>query len=131
MLRPHAMPTRNGVFLLLALFVFAGCGGGVPTQPSDFEFGRVDVFVRDAAGQAINGVPVRLERSGGQVEDAGGVTGSVGLPGYYFFLKTGGDFRVVIVPPAGFALAEGQTASVPVTFTRNQLRTINFVLRAT
>jgi hypothetical protein len=111
------------------LLVMSACGPG-PTEPRDFEFGRADVYVRDTAGQPVNGVAVRLERSNGQVEDAGGPTGSVGLPGYYFFLKTDGAFRIVITPPAGYTLGEGQAASVPFTFSRNQVKTVNFVVRA-
>ena len=61
--------------------------------------------------------------------DAGGPTGSVGLPGYYFFLKTSGDYRLVVTVPAGYELAPGQTASVLFTFSRNQTKTVNFVLR--
>lgn len=112
------------------LLVLTSCGGG-PTEPSDFEFGRVDVYVRDAAGQAINGAAVRLERVNGQVEDPGGATGSVGLPGYYFFLRTSGEFRVVVTPPTGYTFATGQESSVLITFNREQVRTVNFVLRPT
>ncbi len=108
----------------------ANCGG-VPTEPRDFEFGRVDVYVRDTAGQPVNGVAVRMERLNGQTEDAGGMTGTVGLAGYFFFLKTGGEYRVVITPPAGYELASGQTASQQIAFARNQTKTLNFVLRAT
>lgn len=121
------MPTLKRFSFAVALLVLAGCGPG-PTEPSDFEFGRVDVYVRDAAGQPINGVPVRLERPGGQTEDAGGPTGSVGLPGYYFFLKTSGQYRVVITPPAGYQLPAGQNGTQMVTFERNRLQTVNFVL---
>lgn len=114
---------------LVVLLFLAACGG-VPTEPSDFEFGRVDVYVRDGAGQPVNGVAVRLDRLNGETEDSGGMTGSVGLPGYFFFLKTTGDYRVVITPPAGYELASGQSATAPITFARNQTKTINFVLRA-
>lgn len=112
----------------VVLFAMAGCGGG-PTEPSDFEFGRIDVYVRDTSGQAVNGVTVRLVRPNGQIEDAGGQTGTVGVPGYYFFLKTGGDYRIGIAPPAGYELAPGESATTPVTFARNQTKTVNFVLR--
>lgn len=113
----------------LAILMLAGCGGA-PTEPSDFEFGRIDVYIRDTAGQPVNGVTVRLERPNGQVEDAGGVTGTLAIPGYFFFLRVSGDFRVVITPPAGYQLGPGQSATQPVTFTRNQTKTINFVLAA-
>jgi hypothetical protein len=121
------MPSVKRIAFAVALVVLAACGGA-PTEPSDFEFGRVDVYVRDTAGQPINGAPVRLERPGGQTEDAGGPTGSAGLPGYYFFLRTGGQYRVVITPPAGYQLPAGQTGTQMVTFARNQLQTVNFVL---
>jgi hypothetical protein len=112
----------------LAVLVIAACGG-VPTEPGDFEFGRADVYVRDAEQQPVNGATVRLERSNGQVEDAGGTSGSVGLPGYYFFLKTGGTYRIVVTPPSGYELASGQSGSIPVTFSRNQVQTFNVALR--
>ena len=125
------MHLRNAWFLLAAIvFLFSNCGGS-PTEPSDYEFGRADVYVKDGSGTAINGVMVRLERRNGEVEDPGGQTGSVGLPGYYFFLRTSGDFRIVITPPAGYTLAPGQTASRDFTFRRNQAETVNFVLQQT
>jgi hypothetical protein len=112
---------------LLLLLVVAGCGGS-PTEPSDYEFGRMDVYVRDTASQPINGVPVRLERTNGQlVED--GVTGNAGAPGYTLFLRTKGDYRISITVPAGYVLADGQSASVPVTFRKDQTDTVNFILR--
>ena len=77
----------------------------------------------------MNGAAVRLDRTNGQVEDQGGLTGSLGLPGYYFFLRVSGSFRVVVTPPAGYQLAPGQNASVDVRFERNQQMTLNFVLR--
>ena len=123
------MRTANAIIFALAIIRMTGCGGS-PTEPRDFEFGRADVYVRDAAGQPIDGVPVRLERLNGQTEDPGGVTGSVGAPGYYFFLKTTGQYRVVITVPAGYALAPGQAPTAPVTFSRNQVQTFNFVLVA-
>ena len=110
------------------LILLTGCGGA-PTEPRDFEFGRVDVYVRDTADQPINGVPVRLDRLNGQVEDSGGTTGSAGLPGYYFFLKTGGEFRVVITVPSGYEPAPGQTTTPSVVFSRNQIQTLTIVLR--
>lgn len=113
--------------LALALIVLASCGGG-PTEPSDYEFGRIDVFIRDTAGQPVNGVAVRMERPTGQVEDEGGVTGTLAIPGYFFFLRVSGDFRIVITPPAGYKLAAGQSPTQAVTFSRNQTKTINFVL---
>jgi hypothetical protein len=123
------MTIAKAILCALALLIAAACGGG-PTDPSDFEFGRVDVYVRDAAGQPVNGAAVRMERSNGQTEDAGGLTGSVGLPGYYFFLKTSGQYRIVVTPPAGYAFAEGQAGSIQVTFSRNQTQTVNFALRS-
>lgn len=113
--------------LLLALSFLTACGGA-PTEPRDFEFGRIDVYVRGTDGQPIDGVPVRLERRNGGVEDAGGLTGTVGLAGYFFFLRTSGDFRVVISPPQGW-VADSTGTTRDVTFSRNQLQTITFTLR--
>ena len=113
---------------VVALFAFVACGG-FPTEPSDYEFGRADVYVRDAAGVAIDGANVRLDRMNGQVEDQGGLSGTAGLPGYYFFLKTSGEYRIVVTPPAGYEFAPGQTNPVVIRFSRNQTQTINFVLR--
>lgn len=113
---------------ILVIVVLTSCGGS-PTDPSDYEFGRLDVYVRDTAAQPIDGVPVRLERLNGQTEEAGGNTGTAGLPGYYFFLKTRGEYRVAITVPAGYVLADGQSATAPASFTKDQTRTVNFVLR--
>jgi hypothetical protein len=115
------------IFTLLILLV-AGCGGS-PTEPSDYYFGRMDVYVRDTAAQPINGVPVRLERTNGQVVEDGGVTGNAGLPGYTFFLRTAGDYRIVITVPAGYVLADGESVTRAVTFRKDQTDTVNFVLR--
>lgn len=123
------MTIAKAFLFAAALLLAAACGPG-PTDPSDFEFGRIDVYVRDAAGQPVNGAAVRLDRLNGQTEDAGGPTGSVGLPGYYFFLKTSGQYRVVVTPPAGYALADGQAGAIQVTFSRNQTQTVNFTLKS-
>lgn len=120
--------TKFWLSLIAALLILTSCSGS-PTEPRDYEFGRADVYVRDAEGQPVNGVQVRMDRSNGQTEDAGGFTGTVGLPGYYFFLKTGGDYRIVITPPSGYELAPGQSATTPFTFRREQVTTINFTLR--
>jgi hypothetical protein len=123
------MSTAKAYLCVLAIFVLTGCGGS-PTEPSDYEFGRADVYVLDTTGQPINGVALRLVRPGGQVEDAGGATGSVGLPGYYFFLKAGGDFRIEITStPGGYEFAPGMSPTIPITFTRNQTQRINVVLQ--
>ena len=123
------MAIAKAYLCLFVVVLLAGCGAS-PTEP-DFEFGRADVYVRDQAGQPINGVTVRLVRPGGQVEDAGGTTGSVGLPGYYFFLKTSGDFRIEITStPGGYEFAPGSAPTTPITFTRNQTQTITIVLRS-
>ena len=114
--------------VLLLLASLAGCGGS-PTEPRDFEFGRIDVYVRDTAGQPVNGVMVRLDRRDGGREDEGGATGSVGLPGYFFFLRTSGQYRIVITVPAGYTVAAGQTNSVDVEFQREVTKTVNFVLQ--
>jgi hypothetical protein len=119
--------TPSRVFLAIAIALLVGCNAG-PTEP-DFQFGRVDVYVRDTAEQPINGVPVRMDRPNGQTEDAGGATGSVGLPGYYFFLKASGEFDVVITVPAGYTLAPQQSASRRIRFQRDQLQTLTFVLQ--
>lgn len=121
-------PRRFLVPLVVLLFALAGCGGS-PTEPSDYEFGRIDVYVRDTAGQPINGVPVRLDRRDGPTEDTGGASGSVGLPGYFFFLRTSGQFRVVITVPAEYTLASNQTSSIDVQFEREVTKTVNFVLQ--
>ncbi len=120
----HFLRTCAGA---LALLLLSSCGGA-PTEPEDFEFGRVDVYTRNSEGQPVNGVPVRLERLSGQVEDAGGLSGSVGAPGYYFFLKTGGSYRVVIDVPAQYHLGS-QSASMPVEFARDETRTITYILQ--
>jgi hypothetical protein len=118
-----------GLFAVLVVFAASSRCGGAPTEPRDFEFGRIDVYVKDTTGAAINGVPVRLDNRNGTTEDAGGTTGSVGLPGYYFFLRTSGRFRIVITVPSDYELAPGQTAAVDVEFERNAVRTVNIALR--
>jgi hypothetical protein len=123
------MTTAKAFLCAAVLLIAAACGPG-PTDPSDFEFGRVDVYVRDAAAQPVNGAAVRLERLNGQTEDAGGLTGTAGPAGYYFFLKTSGSYRIVVTPPAGYAFADGQAGTVQVTFSRNQTQTVNFALRS-
>jgi len=123
------MTIAKAFLFAVALLLAAACGPG-PTDPSDFEFGRIDVYVRDAAGQPVDGASVRMDRLNGQTEDAGGLSGSVGLPGYYFFLKTSGQYRIVVTPPAGYAFAEGQAGSVQITFSRNQTQTVNFALKS-
>lgn len=129
MLGPTRMAITKAYLCVLALVLFANCGGS-PTEPSDYEFGRVDVYVRDTDGQPINGVTMRLVRPGGQVEDVGGATGSVGLPGYYFFLKTSGDFRIEITStPGGYDFAPGSAPTTSITFVRNQTQTITIVMR--
>ncbi|HEX8252186.1 MAG TPA: hypothetical protein VF846_03475 [Thermoanaerobaculia bacterium] len=124
------MSRANSFLSLLILLLIVGCGGA-PTSPSDFEFGRIDVYVRDTDGQLVNGVQVRLERRTGAVEDAGGLTGSVGPAGYYFFLKTTGEFRIAITPPTGYVLGPNQAATADIEFAKNQTKTVNFVLRKT
>ncbi len=114
-------------FALLAALLMTACGGG-PTEPSDYEFGRADVYVRDTDGQPVNGVPVRLDRRDGGREDEGGLTGSFSQPGYYFFLKTTGQYRIVITVPAGYTLAPNQQASIDMQFQRDQVQTFTFVL---
>jgi hypothetical protein len=123
--------TPARVFFLVAAIAFlVSCGGG-PTEPSDYEFGRADIYVRDDAQQPIDGVAVRLVRPNGQTEDPGGATGSVGVRGYYFFLETSGEFDVIITVPAGYTLAPQQTAARRIQFQRGQLQTVNFVLQRT
>jgi hypothetical protein len=119
--------TPSRLILAIAIALLVSCGGG-PTEP-DFEFGRIDVYVRDTSDQPINGVPVRMDRTNGQTEDAGGTTGSVGLPGYYFFLKATGEYDIVITVPAGYTLAPQQSATRRIRFQRNQLQTLTFVLQ--
>ena len=122
------MWTMKRWVVAIGLLILTSCGGA-PTEPRDYEFGRIDVYVRDTADQPINGVPVRLNRTNGQTEDAGGMSGSVGLPGYYFFLKTSGQYDVVITIPDGYALAPQQSTTKRIEFSRNELQTITFVLR--
>jgi hypothetical protein len=55
----------------------------------------------------MTSVPVRLERANEQIENPGGLTGTAGRAGYYLFLRTSGDFRVVITVEAGYALTAG------------------------
>lgn len=117
------------ISILLCAVLLLHCGGG-PTE-ADYQFGRIDVYVRAEAGQPVDGVGVRLERNDGRVEDAGGLTGTAGLPGYYFFLRTSGSFRIAIAVPSGYALAPGQAASVPITFRRNETQTVTFLLQRT
>ena len=116
------------LFLFAALLSISACGG-FPTEPSDFEYGRADVYVRDMDGQPINGVRVRLDRRNGNLEDEGGLTGSAGLPGYYFFLHTTGEYRIVIVVPPGYALGADQSAAVDIQFVKGRTTVTTFVLR--
>ena len=122
------MWTMKRWVVAIGLLILTSCGGA-PTEPRDYEFGRIDVYVRDTADQPVNGVPVRLNRTNGQTEDAGGMSGSVGIPGYYFFLKTSGQYDVVITVPDGYALASQQSTTKRIEFSRNELQTITFVLR--
>jgi len=126
---PHMFQLRTFLALAVLIAVTAvGCGG-IPTEPSDFEFGRIDVNVHDTDSQPVNEVPVRLDRKNGQRQDDGGKTGSIAIPGYYFFLENPGDYRVVITVPTGYTLAPGQTSTVDVSIAKNQTKTINFVLK--
>lgn len=121
--------TRIPLLIALTLVCLAiGCTTG-PTEPEDFEFGRLDVYVRDTAGEPINGVVLRLERRNGEFEESG-LTGAVGMPGYFFFLKTASNaYRVTVRVPPGYELGPNQSSSVDVTFVNEQTQTVNFVLR--
>lgn len=121
--------TRRLAFVLAAMTILLAACGGAPTEPRDFEFGRIDVYVRESNGDPVDGAQVRLERRGGAVEDPGGLTGSVGRAGYYFFLRVSGDFRIVVTPPAGYEFAPGQSPSADVTFRRNEEQSVTFTLR--
>src|SRR4051812_6664993 len=101
-MRIPVRPIKAIFCAIVASLILAGCGGGAPTQPEDFEFGRADVYVRNEAGDPIDGAAVSLVKTNGQVDDTGGLTGGAGLPGYYFFLRTTGDFNIVVSPPAGY-----------------------------
>jgi len=118
-----------GLAALVLVVALIGACNGLPTEPSDFEFGRIDVYVKDTSNQPINNVAVRLDRSSGQRQDDGGLTGSLAIPGYYLFIQNPGTYRVVLTLPEGYALASGQTSTVNVAVVKDQTNTVNFVLR--
>lgn len=121
-------PAQQMKALTLALVLLTVACGGFPTTPEDFEFGRADVYARDTDGAAIDGVAVRLERTNGTIEDPGGLTGSVGTPGYYFFLRNPGEFRIRITVPNGYELVSPANPA-PVRLENEQTKTVTFLLR--
>ena len=124
---PHLRRSLGLAILVVALI--AGCNG-LPTEPSDFEFGRIDVYVHDTSNQPVNNVAVRLDRSNGQRQDDGGLTGSIAIPGYYFFLQNAGSYKVVLTLPSGYAFAsDDQTGTVNVQLVKEQTRRVDYVLR--
>jgi hypothetical protein len=125
---PH-LRRALGLAILLLVVALVGACNGLPTEPSDFEFGRIDVYVKDTSNQPINNVAVRLDRSSGQRQDDGGLTGSLAIPGYYLFIQNAGNYRVVLTLPEGYALGPGQTSTVNVALEKDQTKTVNYVLR--
>jgi hypothetical protein len=118
-----------GLAALVLVVALIGACNGIPTEPEDFEFGRIDVYVKDTSDQPINNVAVRLDRSSGQRQDDGGLTGSLAIPGYYLFIQNAGTYRVVLTLPAGYELGPGQTSTVNVALAKNETKTVNFILR--
>ncbi len=116
----------SGLVPLALLVLLAACVAPGPGAP---EFGRIDVHVRDQAGTPLNGVVVQLRGSGGNVIEEG-TTGSVGTPGYYLILRSGGEYRVQVVALAGYTVPASQTNPIPVSLQRDATVTVNFTLAA-
>jgi hypothetical protein len=126
----NAMPhLRRSLGLAILVIAFISGCNGLPTEPSDYEFGRIDVYVHDTSNQPVNNVAVRLDRSSGQRQDDGGLTGSLAIPGYYLFIQNAGTYRVVLTLPSGYALGPGQTSTVNVQLAKDQTKRVDYVLR--
>ncbi|HEX2168241.1 MAG TPA: SdrD B-like domain-containing protein [Longimicrobiales bacterium] len=115
----------TAVALILAIGSCSGDGdgGGGTTQPP--ETGTVSGEVT-AAGAGVAGATMTLSQG-----STTRTTTSASSGAYSFSSVEAGSWSVAIGVPAGFALAAGQAASVPVTVTGGQTATADFALMST
>jgi plastocyanin len=124
-MRPKCWGVRTATGLLAGLVLLAGCGNGGGGTSEPPATGTVSGQVT-AAGSGVAGATLTLTQGGTTRTAASSATG-----GYTFTAVTAGSWTVGITPPAGFALAGGQAASVPLTVAGGATATANFALVST
>lgn len=114
--------TRYALVLLAGISAAAvSCGddGGGATGPTT---GTVSGTV-SAGAAGVAGTALTIERGATTRSATSSATG-----GFSFTSLDAGSWTLEITPPAGFELAAGQNASVPVTVTAGQTSTVNVSL---
>ena len=106
----------------LGMAACSGGGGGTTDPPAT---GTVSGQVT-ASGTGVPGATLTLSQGASSRTATSSAAGA-----YSFAAVAAGSWTVGITAPAGFALAAGQAASVPVTVTGGQTVTANFVLAST
>jgi plastocyanin len=125
-MRSHPLARSRAASLILALITaVAACsggdGGGTTEPPVNGTVsGQVSV-----SGAGVQGATLTLTQGATTRTATSSAAGA-----YSFSAVPAGSWTVAITVPAGFALATGQAASVPVTVTGGQTSTVNFALAA-
>ena len=109
--------------LVLSTAVCSGSDGGGTTDPPTT--GTVSGQVT-AAGAGVAGATLTLSQGANNRTATSSGTGA-----YSFAAVAAGSWTLGITAPAGFTLAAGQAASVPVTVSGGQTTTANFALTST
>lgn len=123
------MPIRRGAAAVLACTLiltlgFLACGDGDGGGTGVETTGTVSGQVTVVGGSGVSGATLSLQRTGASTR-----TTTSGTTGTFSFVDVeAGSWTLGITPPAGFSLASGQQASVPVSVTAGQTTTVDFSL---
>lgn len=122
---PDFVSVRVRTFLAIPVLVLAvACSGGDGGTTEPDVDGTVTGQVA-ADGTGVPGATLTLTRG-----STNRTTNSTGSGSYTFTGVAAGSWDVAIAVPAGFTLATGQSATMPVTVTAGQTSTVNFALTA-
>jgi hypothetical protein len=109
----------------LAMLVVSSCA-----TPGPLEFtvdsGQFDVHVRNEAAVPVDQVLVQIRNPAGNLVRecrTGGVA-----PGYCLFWESRGEYRVHVVPPAGYKIPPTQPHPVTVTVPSSTMPVVHFTL---